>query len=42
MPLEDARTAPPSRLGGLEIGEVPDDFDAMGREEIRRMFEGQE
>jgi prevent-host-death family protein len=43
VPLEAPERKAPRRLGFLE-GElkIPDDFDTMYREEIRRMFEGEE
>ena len=41
VPLDAADTAPGRRLGFMagEIA-VPDDFDAMGREEIDALFDG--
>jgi prevent-host-death family protein len=43
VPLESEPVAACNRLGFLE-GQftVPDDFDTMGAEEIRRLFEGGE
>jgi prevent-host-death family protein len=41
--IDEPETRQPRRLGFLTGRfSVPDDFDQMGAEEIRRMFEGEE
>ena len=43
VPLEAEQTKPIKRIGFMDGKfNVPDDFDTMGAEEIRRMFEGDE
>ncbi len=43
VPLEPDAAARPPRIGFLEEEVlVPDDFDSMGAEEIRRLFDGGE
>ena len=43
VPLEAEQTKPTKRIGFMDGKfNVPDDFDTMGAEEIRRMFEGDE
>ncbi len=41
VPIDEPATKPPRRLGFLQGQfDVPADFDEMGREEIERMFYG--
>jgi len=41
VPLEEPSAKPVRRLGFMEgLYSIPDDFDRIGEEEIRRMFEG--
>ncbi|RQR60795.1 type II toxin-antitoxin system prevent-host-death family antitoxin [Burkholderia sp. Bp9002] len=41
VPIDTREPAPPSRIGFMK-GQirVPDDFDSMGGDEIRKLFEG--
>ncbi|MBX3482340.1 type II toxin-antitoxin system Phd/YefM family antitoxin [Phenylobacterium sp.] len=43
VPIKEPQEKPVKRLGGLEgMYKIPDDFDSIGREEIERMFYGEE
>ena len=43
VPLDAPAKAPKARrLGFMPYQEIPDDFDEMGREEIEKMFYGEE
>ena len=43
VPLDEPPAKPMRRLGFMEgLYSIPDDFDRMGEEEIRRMFEGED
>ena len=43
VPLDTNEENPNSHIGFMDgLYEIPDDFDTMGAEEIKRMFEGEE